>query len=527
MDHKIEQPTQKRMLKSTVWILVLLGIVLLMAVAGAGYYFYNQHQAKLKAAENAEKAGITTKVTIGDLTETLDDISGTVRSNQSVYLYWQISGTVSAVNVKVGDTVKKGDVLASLDRSTISSSVIEAEQTKETAEENLKKLYTSSLDMATKLNAVATAKSAVDDAQDARNALGITRTTYPELGDYYQKYLNASRDYDLALSAYNEVKDRALDDADRERAVSRLENAQTSRDSALSMYNWYNGETNELEVQQADAALLLAQSKYDDAVRAYDKVKNGPTQDDINSLQAQIDSAQAIMNTADIISPIDGTVAEVDVKPYDVIAYESTSTTRDILAVRIDNIDSYYIDVSVAEANINSISQGQEVTVTFDAIPLKEYTGVITNISNAGTVSDSSVTYAVTVQMDNVDGEIKSGIMGDVSIVTQEVKDAKIVPSTALSFDSDGNRIVKKKNSDGTFTNVKVQIGLISGSDVQVISDDLAEGDEVQKNTTTTTTSDQSFSFKSMFGGGGGGGGGMPGGGGPGGGGMPGGGGPR
>ena len=82
-------------------------------------------------------------------------------------------------------------------------------------------------------------------------------------------------------------------------------------------------------------------------------------------------------NTAKIIAPIDGTVAQVDVKPFDVITYESNSAQRNILAVRIDDLTSHYIDISVTELEVNNISIGQDVTITFDAIPLREYTGTI------------------------------------------------------------------------------------------------------------------------------------------------------
>ncbi len=504
MDHKIEKTTKRPRQKSTIVIWILILIILLMAAGAAAYYFNHQRQMEEAAAETAQNEVAMTTVKKGDLTETLEDISGTVRPNQSVYLYWQISGTVSDVYVELGDQVNKGDQLAALDRSTIDSSVIEAEVTKEDAEEKLDRLYTSSLDLATAMSDVATKKQAVQDAEEALDALGVVREDEVEIGVYYDDYLKAKTNYEKALTNFETVRVRPLDDVDRQRAVQMVESARSGMESALSMYNWYNGEVDELEKQQAEADLLLAKAQYDDAVRAYEKIKEGPTESQVNSLQAQIDAAEATMETAYIVAPIDGTVAEVGAKQFDVIAYESTSTSRDIMAVRVDDLSSYYIDITVTELDINQISIGQEVTISFDAIPLKEYTGSITNISNVGTISDSSVSYALTVRMDDVDERVKAGMMADVAIVTQEVEDALYVPSTAITMTADGNRVINKENDDGTFSEVAVQLGMISGSDIQIISDQIQEGDVVKINQATTDINAR-FSIGGMtFGGGGG-----------------------
>ncbi len=500
MDHKIEPTLKQPRQKSTTVIWILLLLICLLAAVMAFYYFNRQQEAKAAAEETAQKEVATTAVKKGDLSETLDDISGTVRPNQSVYLYWQISGTVSDVFVELGDEVKKGDVLASLDRSTVDSSVIEAEVTKEDAEEELTRLYTSSLSLATAMSNVATAKQAVQDAEKALDALGVVRENEVEIGVYYQDYLRAQENYEKALSEFETLKVRPLDDVDRQRAAQMVDGARSGMESALSMYNWYNGEVNKYEKQQAEAALLLAEAQYDDAVRAYEKIKDGPTDSQVNSLQAQIDAAEATMKTASIAAPINGTVAEVGAKQFDVIAYESTSTSRDILAVRIDDLSSYYIDITVTELNINEISIGQEVTISFDAIPLKEYTGSITNISNVGTVSNNAVSYALTVRMDEVDAQVKAGMMADVAIVTNEVVDALYVPSTAISMSSTGGRVVSKKNADGTFSEISVRVGMVSGSDVQIISDQIQEGDMVKINE-TTMGGNTGFSFGLAVGG--------------------------
>lgn len=480
MDQKIKKPKRKIGKKALITIIILL--VILLGILGYGYFYYvnTTKQIREKQEEAAELEPDTAKVERGDLTNTLDDISGTVRSNQSVYLYWQTSGTVSRVNVEVGDEVRKGDVLAELDRSTIDSSIIDAEVTREKAEESLERLFTSTLSLEQARTKMVQAKKAVEDAQKALNALGIVREDEIELGVKYEDYQRSIQAYNEAKDYFDSVKMLDLDNADRIRAQSMLESAKSRMDSAKAQYNWYNGETEEIDVQKADAALKLAQAQLDDAVRAYNRIKDGPTDNQVRSIQAQIDAAAATVNTAKIIAPINGTVAQVEAKPFDVIAYESTSTQRNILAVRIDDLTSHYIDISVTELEINNISMGQKVSITFDAIPLREFTGTIVNISNAGTVSNLTVNYSLTVKMDEYDDSIKSGMMADVAIVTESAENVLYVPQNAISYAEDGlTQIVKKRMADGSFIDVPVKTGMRSGSNIQISSDQVKEGDEV------------------------------------------------
>ncbi|MGB7876761.1 MAG: biotin/lipoyl-binding protein, partial [Anaerolineales bacterium] len=68
----------------------------------------------------------TTTIERGDLTATVG-ATGTVRSRQTATLVWQTTGTVEDVNVKTGDEVKAGEVLASLSKTSLAQNIIMAE----------------------------------------------------------------------------------------------------------------------------------------------------------------------------------------------------------------------------------------------------------------------------------------------------------------------------------------------------------------------------------------------------------------
>ncbi len=474
--------TIKRTETSTKWIVFLM--MVLFIVIGLGIWKLTENQRIIDALHQkaSDLEPDTAIVERGDLLNLLDEINGTVRSNQSVYLYWQISGTVSDVNVEVGDQVKKGDVLAELDLSTVDSVVIDAMVTKENAEEKLERLYTSTLELEQKRSAVVTAKQEVDDAQDVVNNQGVVREDQLELGVKYDDWQKSIINYDKAVENWEALRVRPVDDVDRRRAVSQLENAKSQMDSAKAQYNWYNGYTDSNEAQQADANLKLAQAKLADAERAYDRIKDGPTETQVSSIKAEINAAEATIETSKIVSPIGGVVAQVKAKPFDVISYESNSAERNILAIRVDDTTSHYIDISISELDFNKISLGQMVSITFDAIPMRKYTGTITNISNAGTISDLTVNYALTVKMNEVDDSIKSGMMADIAVVVDITEDCLYVPIKAImTSEKQSGQIVKKLNpKTGAFDEVWIQTGTVYGSNVQVISPYLKEGDVVQ-----------------------------------------------
>ena len=115
MDQKIKKPVRRKIGKGALITIIIL-LVILLFILVSGYFYYRQTTDLITKKQNeaAELEPETTKVERGNLSNKLDDISGIVRSNQSVYLYWQTSGTVENVYVEVGDKVEKGDVIAEI-----------------------------------------------------------------------------------------------------------------------------------------------------------------------------------------------------------------------------------------------------------------------------------------------------------------------------------------------------------------------------------------------------------------------------
>src|SRR5574340_729880 len=68
----------------------------------------------------------TSPLARGELTASVG-ATGTVRAAQSAVLNWQTSGTVELVDVKIGDRVRRDQVLSSLALDSVSQTVIQAQ----------------------------------------------------------------------------------------------------------------------------------------------------------------------------------------------------------------------------------------------------------------------------------------------------------------------------------------------------------------------------------------------------------------
>ncbi|MGE5074212.1 MAG: efflux RND transporter periplasmic adaptor subunit, partial [Anaerolineae bacterium] len=227
-------------------------------------------------------------------------------------------------------------------------------------------------------------------------------------------------------------------------------------------------------IAKADADLALKKAQLDDAQRTYDRLKGGPSQDDLASAQAQVDAAQATVNAASIISPINGTVTQAEPLPGDQVG------AANALAFRVDDLSNLLVDVQVSEVDINSVSLDQPAILTLDAIPNKEYHGRVVEVSQAGDASSGAVNFTVTVQLTDADAAVKPGMTVAVNITTKEVKDQLVVPNRAVRS-LDGSRVVYILEN-GQLRPIKVTLGVSSDTDSAVTGGQLREGDLIVLN---------------------------------------------
>ena len=400
-------------------------LILLIVVIAASAFIY----VRGSNANNAASQFQTETLTRGTLTATIG-ATGTVRAMQTAVLVWQAAGTVDTVNVKVGDNIPEDFVMAFLEKTSLPQSIVVAEADLTDAEKALDDLLSSD-------TARAEAVIALKEAQEAYDR-----------ADNYLHYLQRSR---------------RIPQTSVRTFLIRTPRGYEYRTKTKS----FKGPAPEDWLIEAENDLALKKAELDEAQRTFDRLTSGNTAE-IEAAQARVEAAQATLNMARLISPFAGTVTESEVLPGDQVSAGAT-------AFRIDNLSSLLVDVEVSEVDINSISIGQPVTLSFDAVLGKEYHGEVLEATQAGTVENGVVNFTVTVELTDADALVKPGMTAGVNIVVQEMQDVLMVPNRAVRL-VDGERVVYILENGQP---VKKEIRLGSSSDSQsiVASGDITEGD--------------------------------------------------
>jgi HlyD family secretion protein len=398
-------------------------ILTLLVVAVAAFAVYRVNQSK-----NADTTSQfqTAKVERGNLTATIG-ATGTVRAQQTAVLIWQAAGTVDTVNVKIGDNVPAGYVMAYLAKTSLPQSIILAEADLANAQANLDNLTNSDTSRAQAVVALRDAQKAYDKAYNWRRELDNSRITvqeivYKQMGPY-------------KIPRIKEYK-RWADEATKTKAQQDLD---------------------------------LAKAKLDDAQRNLDRLSAGST-DDIVAAKARVDAAQATLNLARIISPFGGIVTEAYPLPGDQVGAGST-------AFRIDDLSRLLVDVDVSEVDINNVSVGQPVTLSFDAILGKTYNGQVVEVAPTGTAVQGVVNFNVTVELKDADASVKPGMTAAVNITVKQLNDVVLIPNRAVRI-SDTNRVVYLL-VNGQSVKTNISLGSSSDSMSVLLGGDVKEGDVI------------------------------------------------
>jgi HlyD family secretion protein len=457
--------------KQRKWWSLPLTLLVIVVVAGAAFFTYSYVNAQ---STSGVPSNLTTvKVTQGSLQATVG-ASGNVYSNQTATINWQTGGRIATINVKQGDTVKVGQVLATLDPTSLTdNTVILAQQTLITAQQNLQNLKDSTVTQSNAQLALAQAQQAVTDAQTARDLLNYSRGQNGNADAAWAEFYLAQNAYNLALDKYNKLQNLSPTDPAKASVTAALVAAQQTMQQKQAIVTWYTSGPTANEIAQADANLAVAKSKLADAQRAYDLAKNGPSASDLASAQAQVDAAQALINETQIKAPFSGTVSVLNNKVGDLVS----NTTA---FARIDDNTAMFVDLSISEVDIAKVKLNQKVTINFDAIPSKTYNGFIQAINQAGTISSGAVNYTVTVQLTDADAQIMPAMTASANVVLDSVANVLTVPSRGVRVSNGQYYVLVLRN--GAIQQINVKLGLSSDTAVQVISSQLQNGDLVVTN---------------------------------------------
>lgn len=461
---EIAPKAKKKTNKRLVWGII--GAVLIMLVV-AGVILSNR--AKTAAAQTYQ----TVTLQKGDLTA-LIGATGTVRALQTASLVWETNGRIDAIHVKIGDKVTAGEELATLAQSSLSPSIISAEADLVNAQRDLDNLQNSDLAKAQAQQTLAKAQKAYADALGNRLFSNRNRATNQDLVDQASSAVTIAQDkVDKAEDYYNRFSEARDDDPKKAEALNALANARQNLDQAKKNLNYYLDVPDSGEISLAEADISVTKAQLQDAEREWNRLKDGPDPKDISAAEARVASIQATLDMARLTSPFNGTITEVNSMIGDLVNAGTVS-------FRIDNINQLLVDVNVPEVDINSIKVGQTATLTFDAIPNKEYSGKVTEVARVGDTLNGVVNFKVTLQLLNPDEQVLPGMTAAVNITVSQLEGILTVPNRAVRLVNGQQTVYVLRN--GVPTAVSVTIGASSDSNSQITGDNLKEGDLIVLN---------------------------------------------
>ena len=275
-------------------------------------------------------------------------------------------------------------------------------------------------------------------------------------------------------------------------ALANLNSARADLDNAKVSLERARGQANEgLTPKQT---LDDAQARYDSAVhkvtalqKAYELVKLGPRQEEIDSLRGQVEQAKGALAFAEtnlantvILAPVTGTILERAVEKGEFV---TTSFVGDRGAkgyvVSLADLNDLEVELDISQNDFAKLHSGQQGRVTTDAFPDRKYDGFIKEISPEA--NRQKATVQIKVKIVKPDDYLRPEMNASVAFLADRKRDAGpgasakpvvMVPASAVRDNAvfvvlEGKAVRRAVKTGATSgESLRVEEGLIGGEDL-------------------------------------------------------------
>lgn len=391
-------------------------IVLLILIGLAVYHFAKSKQVP--------PSYLTAEAVMGDIENTVMT-SGKVKPIQSVDVGAQVSGRITKLYVKVGDQVKKGDLIAQISQ---------VEQK----------------------NNVANAAASLAQAQASlAQAQGMLSSGQGNIA-----------------SGQATLKARLSELQKANQTLERLENLVSI--NAISHQD-YDDAKIAVEVAQANVEVARANlhNAKNDVANAYANIQS--QQANIQKAQNELSSAQENLSYTTITAPMDGTIVYISQKEGTTVNANQSAPT----IVTLADLSQVRIKAQISEADVIHVKEGMPATFNIIGDTQKRHHATLNGIEPAPETDsgDGAVYYVGYLDVDNAERQFRINMTAQVNIITDAVKNTLIIPSSAL-INHNGKYSVRVLGTDGMAKSVPVSVGLNNRISAQITSG-LTQGDKV------------------------------------------------
>lgn len=422
-------------------------------------------------------------VTAKSLSSDVVTVSGKVVPVDDADLSFEISGKVESVNVREGDKVSVGSVLASLEASDVRADLLKAEadliaekakldELKSTETLNVSEVGSAEQGLIREMkNAFTISDDAIRNKTD--QFFSDTNTGRPQIlfyfGDYYLKEeINKERkEIELLLREWSDssqeldvdnydVEDISLTKSNLEAvrnflelvssAVNKFEPVGSVTSSDISGYksDTASARTN---VNNALSSLIDAEENLRSTVSKI------PYQEAlVKSAEATVASKKASLIKMSIRAPFSGTVSVREIDPGEIVSVNQKAFTL----ISSGNVE---VETYMPEIYISGIKVGNTAKITLDAYGEDvSFDGLVSYIDPAATEKDGVTSYKLKIQFNSTDERIRSGMTARADISAEVQKQSLIIPKKAV-YSRNGEKFIIIKQSDNSEKERLVSVG--------------------------------------------------------------------
>jgi HlyD family secretion protein len=520
------------------WVLRLGLVVLILLLAAGGLWFYRSRAAS--TASTATSGSFTQVVDVqrGNLSAAITVVGELDAAQRADLAFERMTDTTKLVSldVKPGNTVKAGQVLATIDPAAYQQALDQANSDLQTAEQTLADLKTPAtvLEIAKADETVAQADHGLQQAEQ-----NLVDLQAPDLSTLKAAVQNAQDDLKLAQLQQTLTEHDAVTKSERDlqysagwhqRRIAQLQDLVATGKANLEQTNQIATEQETLgaiqsdlariqagrqlslqsataSVAKAQAALVEAQQALADGQAGGDKLalakaqlaikdaeytlaaaKDARTKLDegadavtLASAQANVDKkrlavaeAEAALAGTNLVAPFDGTVLQTNAAAGDEIAANTKILT-------VANLSGLEVLASVDETTIRRVTTGQPAQITFDAVPGQTLQGQVGEVPLQGALQGGVMVYEVPISLVGAEKlPLLVGMTANVKIALGQAENALLVPAMALQKANGMYQVLVPNTIDpaGQPEAVPVEVGLSDGSYTQIVRG-LNEGDKV------------------------------------------------
>ena len=384
--------------------------------------------------------------------ENFISVTGKVEGSNVVKVTSEVATKVKTLNVGIGSNVKEGDVLCVFDSSSFQEEYDTLKESSDMANEKSDSMHTKNA------KALESAKS-----------------------DKTEQLKQAQRVIDNAVSAKDRTQtkcDEAYDAMNEAYDAGNYELYATKK----AEYDQYSEAVIQCDsaIQDAKDAYAATEKRCNEAITAAQEMIDNEKYDKDTTIQNQLDKLQESIDKCTVKAPTDGIITALSVAEGSVPTAEAIMTIEDNSKLRIN--------VSINEADILNVAEGQKAVITTSATGEEKFSGKVSRVvnimsgqkENALTGETSGGGYSAEITIDEGTTNLLIGMSAKVKIIMDQKDDVLAVPYDSIKENDDGtfSVFVAEKNDKGyKAKEFKVQKGMETNYLTEISSSELKDGD--------------------------------------------------